>query len=231
MRPISLLLTLSFLILAAPAGAAGSAVQQSDPAPGHNFGKIPLGATYASQYFSFSNKGSSPVTLGQAAIDGNLATCAAIGCPVPSPADFALDASNDGCSGKRLNAGASCSLLVAFVPHNGGPRVARLALPTSETLTVESIVAGTGVKQPEDCIFDAAEKALPQLLPLPASAITSSPFYARCYYGQSGVNGQLCIGFDSLAQTLVAASGYIHDGKNMQRIDSLQNLAKQTACQ
>lgn len=224
MRLTALLLSLSLALLAMPAVAGSSAIEQSAPAPGHNFGNIPLGATYASQTFTFRNKGSSAVTLGQASIDAQLATCAALGCPVPSAGDFTLAAGSDNCSGKTLAAGASCSLLVGFVPVNGGPRIARLALPTSEPLTVESMLAGTGVKQPDDCILDWAEKTFPQQLSPAANSFVLGPYYARCY------GNILCIAFDSVLPSFAPPSAYLYDGKQTVLIASQQALASQAAC-
>ena len=229
MRLIALPLCSALLMLAAPACQAAStsavsAVVQSDPAPGHHFGQIPIGTTYATQYFSFSNKGSAPITLGQATIDAHLLTCAAIGCPVPSAADFLLPPGDDGCSGKTLSAAASCSLLVAFVPKSGGPRSARLQLPTSEALSVETILAGTGIKQPDDCIFDWAEKTYPSLLSPAAPSFTTGPYYARCY-----ANGS-CVGFDSALPTFAPPSAYLYDGKKVTLLASQASLSSMAAC-
>ena len=93
----------------------------TDPPPEHNFGKIPVGATYAAQYFSAFNQGSSPVTLGQVRVDSNMAVCMALGCPTVAPADFTVQGA-DGCSGQTLQPGQGCSTLVGFVPTAPGAR-------------------------------------------------------------------------------------------------------------
>jgi hypothetical protein len=203
--------------------AAQAGVTVSDPPAGHDFGRVPLAATYATQYFSLTNDGTATVTLGQAAIDGELATCAALTCPLPAASDFVLVEGGDGCSGKTLAAGASCSLLVGFVPTAPGGRTARLTLPVAGSDTVERILSGSGRADPFDCVMDWAERTYPELMSSGTTTFVLSPFYARCYG-----NG-LCVGADVLA-TVAPASVYLHQNGELTRYEYLSTVVEAAGC-
>ncbi|MFA7240768.1 MAG: hypothetical protein WC091_11695 [Sulfuricellaceae bacterium] len=207
------------------AASAHAQVTISDPPADHNFGRIPLRANYAAQYFSLTNSGATSVTLGQASIDGQIATCAALGCPTPAAMDFVIDAGSDGCSGKTLQAGQSCSTLIGFVPSTPGSRVANFVVPIVGASSLTRALAGVGVANPIDCVLDWAERSYPQLLSAPTATFAYPPFYARCYQG-----GALCIGADVLA-TLAPASVYLYQGGVMNRYEYLSKLAATAYCE
>ena len=100
--------------------AAQAQVTISDPPPEHSFGKVPIGATYATQYFSVFNTGSAPVALGQLRIEAAAIACLAIfppACGEVAPGDFDGLQNSDGCSNRTLAPGTGCSALVRFVPR------------------------------------------------------------------------------------------------------------------
>lgn len=207
-------------------GAAAQAqVSISDPPADHNFGRIPLAATYAAQYFSLTNSGSAAVVLGQASINGQIATCAALGCPTPTTTDFVIDAGADGCSGQTLQPGQGCSTLIGFVPSAPGARIANFVVPVAGAASVTRQLAGTGVANPLDCVLDWAERTYPSLLATPTATFVSAPFYARCYQG-----GTLCIGADVLA-TVAPASVYLYQGGTLSRYEYLNVLAATARCE
>ncbi len=215
-------LSLLFGLCAVLPAAGLAQVVVTDPPIEHNFGKIPLQANYAAQYFSVINEGASPVRLGQVAIDGAMATCAALGCPVVAPADFVLVAHSDGCSGKTLAHGEGCSTLVGFVPQSPGARTAQLVFPVEEQAAASRILSGTGVSMPFDCVMDWAERVLPAELPHPTPTLVVGPFYARCYQG-----GSLCVGADVAVPTFAPASVYLYRGGSLAAIGTLASLAAQ----
>jgi hypothetical protein len=194
--------TLAAAGLCAVALPALAQVVIQDPPPEHHFGKIPLGADYAAQYFSVFNQGSSPVTLGQARIDGDMAVCMALGCPTIAPTDFRLETA-DGCSGQTLQPGQGCSTLVGFVPTVPGARVARLVFTLTDGSAVERTISGMGVSQPLECVLDWAERTYPDLFLQPTPTQVASPYIGRCYQG-----GALCVGADVAVPTFAPASIY-----------------------
>lgn len=201
-------------------------VEITDPAPSHHFGKIPLGATYATQYFSVFNRGNTPVTVGQVAVDGNeVAVCAAIGCPTIAPSDFVVS-TGVGCSGLTLAPGAGCSTLISFIPTVAGDRVARLVFPVSDGNTTTRTIAGTGVSQPLDCVLDWAEQQFKTLLTNPTPTFLISPFYARCYQG-----GALCLGADSALPSFAPASVYLYQNQALKSLGFLSDFASIAKCQ
>jgi|GEM_PF-6157671 len=204
---------------------AHAQVTVSDPPADHNFGRIPLGATYSAQYFSLTNSGTAAVVLGQASIDGQIATCAALGCPTPTSTDFVIAAGADGCSGKTLQAGQSCSTLIGFVPSAPGARIANFVVPVAGAASVTRQLAGTGVANPLDCVLNWAESTYPSLLTTPTATFVSAPFYARCYQG-----GTLCVGADVLA-TVAPASVYLYQGGTLSRYEYLNVLAATARCE
>lgn len=191
----------------------------TDPPPQHNFGPIPVGETYAAQYFSVSNQGTSAATLGQAVVDGHLAVCTGTTCPTIAPADFVVQGS-DGCSGHTLKPGQSCSTLVGFVPKAPGERIARLVFPVQGSASVEYTVAGTGVSQPLECVLDWAERSFPGMLSTPTPTLVVSPFVARCYQG-----GAVCIGADTAVPTTAPANLYILQNGTLGRLGLLSDFA------
>lgn len=205
--------------------AVAGLVEVSDPPADHDFGRIPLRAIYASQYFSLSNTGATAVTLGQASIDGNLSTCAALGCATPAALDFVIDAGADGCSGKTLEPGQGCSTLIGFVPSAPGGRVAQFVVPVGGASPVSRMLAGTGVANPIDCVLDWAERTYPSLLTMPTATFVLSPFYARCYQG-----GALCVGADVLA-TVAPPSVYLYQGGELLRHDDLSAVVAAARCE
>lgn len=193
----------------------------TDPAPEHHFGKIPVGATYAAQYFSVFNQGTSPVQLGQARVDSNMAVCMALGCPSVAPADFTVQGS-DGCSGQTLQPGTGCSTLVGFVPTAPGGRTARLVFPVQGGADVERILSGTGVSQPLECVLDWAERTYPALFVQPTPTQVAGPYVARCYQG-----GALCVGADVAVPTVAPASVYYLLNGQIGNLGALSNFATQ----
>lgn len=201
---------------------ASAQVAITDPPPEHHFGKIPLQANFAAQYFSVFNQGNESVTLGQATVNGGMATCSALGCPVVSPGDFVLAAgSSDGCSGRTLAPGEGCSTLIGFVPQAPGARVALLNFPVNGGATVSRVISGTGVAQPFDCVLDWAERTVPaSLVAQPTPTMVISPYYARCYQG-----GALCVGADVAVPTFAPASVYTLMAGELKSIGLLSELA------
>lgn len=218
---LSLRLLLS-LCVALPANSLAQ-VAIADPPPEHHFGKIPLQASYATQYFSVFNRGTGPVRLGQATVASDMATCAALGCPTVAPSDFVLPPNSDGCSGKTLAPDTGCSTLVSFVPQAPGARTAQLVFPADGQLPASRIISGTGVSNPFDCVMDWAERTLSaELVAQPTPTLVASPFYARCYQG-----GALCVGADVAVPTIAPATVYLYQGGRLAPVASLASLAAQ----
>jgi hypothetical protein len=198
----------------------------TDPPANHHFGKIPLAANYAAQYFSLFNRSSNAVQLGKVSVDGGeIVTCAALGCPVTAVGDFVVGGS-DGCSNAILQPNQGCSTLVGFVPTEVGARTARLVFPVvNSEVTATRILQGTGTTQPLDCVLDWAEQQFPSLLSSPTATFRATPFYARCYQGNS-----LCIGADAAAATLAAPSVYLYQNQNLQLLGKLSDIATTARC-
>lgn len=209
------------MLLIAPAYAQ---VVVADPPESHNFGRIPLLQTYATQYFSLTNSGTTAATIGQVAISGSLSTCAALGCPTVATGDFTIQSNSDGCSGVTLAAGAGCSTLVNFVPTAPGARTALLVFPVNGATENTRIVSGTGVANPTDCVLDWAERTYPGVLTSPTATFVAHPFYARCYQG-----GTLCVGADALA-TVAPPSVYLYQEGTLARYDYLSALVIAAGC-
>ncbi len=209
-------------------GAVAQSVQLeiTDPPATHNFGKIPLGANYAAQYFSVFNRSSNPLSLGKVSIDNNdINTCMALGCPTVAAGDFMVGGS-DGCSNTTLQPNQGCSVLIGFVPTEVGTRMARLVFPVANSeITATRIVQGTGTTQPLDCVFDWAEQQFPSVLSSPTATFRATPFYARCYQG-----GTLCLGADAAAATFAAASVYLYQNQKLQPLGKLSDIASMARC-
>ena len=203
--------------------AVHAQVDIADPPPEHAFGRVPVGATYATQYYSVANKGAEPVTLGQAGIDANVAVCAALGCPsVAAVGEFVVLAHSDGCSGTTLAPGAGCSTLLSFIPQGAGAKVARAVFPVVGAAPLSRVLSGTGVSNPTDCVLDWAERTLPQLLTGGTSTLVAGPFLARCYQG-----GTLCVGADTALPTFAPPSVYLYQGGQLSRYAALSEVAAQ----
>lgn len=223
---MNLLHTITLIAASALSTGVLAQIEISDPPENHHFGKIPLGANYAAQYFSVSNRGTTAVQLGKVSVDnGEITTCAALGCPVPAAADFVVG-NSDGCSGATLQPNQGCSTLIGFVPTEVGGRVARLVFPVLGSGTfVTRILQGTGTTQPLDCVLDWAESQFPSVLSNPTSTFRATPFYARCYQGNS-----LCIGADAAAATLAAPSIYLYQNQQLQLLGKLSDMANMARC-
>lgn len=213
--------TLAAAGLCVSAVSALAQVTVTDPPPEHHFGQIPVGATYAAQYFSVFNQGSAPVTLGQVRLDSDMAVCMALGCPSVAPVDFTVQGA-DGCSGQTLQPGQGCSTLVGFVPTAPGARVARLVFPVQGGTDVARIVTGTGISQPLECVLDWAERTYPTLFLQPTPTQVVSPFVARCYQG-----GALCVGADVAVPTFAPAHVYYLFNGQMGLLGALSDFAAQ----
>ncbi len=197
-------------------------VEITDPPVTHHFGKIPIGSTYATQYFSAFNRGNSAVTLGQVVVDSaEVVVCMALGCPTMAPSDFVVS-TGVGCSGLTLQPGEGCSTLVSFVPTAAGERLAQLVIPVLGSNAITRLVAGTGTSQPLDCVLDWAEQQYKDVLTAPSATFLISPFYARCYQG-----GALCLGADTAVPTFAPASLYVYQHQTLQSLGFLSAVATQ----
>ena len=211
--------------------AAHAQVEITDPPLEHNFGKIPLQATFATQYFSVFNRGSAAVQLGTVISSGAaLATCAGIGCPVIAPQDFLIPDGSDGCSNALLQPGQGCSTLVSFTPTAPGSRMSQLIFPLKDgAMGAARTMHGTGISHPLDCVLDWAEKTFPQLLTTPTGTATASPFHLRCY-----ANGTMCLGADTAVPTFDQPSVYLYQTQSspaVQRLGYLSTFAQAAQCQ
>ena len=201
-------------------------LEVTDPPENHHYGKIPLGANYAAQYFSLFNRSSNAVQIGKVSVDnGGISVCMAIGCPTIAAGDFVIGGS-DGCSNAILQPNQGCSTLVGFVPTAVGARTARLVFPVvNSEVTATRILQGTGTTQPLDCVLDWAEQQFSSMLSSPTATFRATPFYARCYQG-----GALCIGADAAAETLVAPSVYLYQNQKLQLLGTLSAIASSAKC-
>lgn len=211
--------------------SAHAQVEVTDPPADHNFGKVPLHATTAVQYFSVFNRGSAAVQLGTVISSGAaLATCAGIGCPVVAAADFVIPGGSDGCSNAVLQPGQGCSTLVSFTPTAPGSRMSQLIIPLRDGAPgATRTLHGTGTSQPLDCVLDWAEKSFSQLLTTPTGTATLSPFHLRCY-----ANGTMCLGADTAVPTFDQPSVYLYQAQStpaVQRLGYLSTFAQAAQCQ
>lgn len=211
--------------------SAHAQVEITDPPEGHNFGKIPLHATYATQYFSVFNYSGAPVQLGKVFSSGAaLSTCAGIGCPIIAAADFMIPEGSDGCSNAMLQPGLGCSTLVSFVPTAPGSRMSQLVVQShaGESLATYPL-HGTGTSQPLDCVLDWAEKSFPEILTTPTGTDTLSPFHLRCY-----ANGTVCLGADTAVPAFDQPSVYFYQAlptPSVQHLGYLSTFAQAAQCQ
>lgn len=210
--------------------SAHAQVEITDPPAGHNYGKVPLQATFATQYFSVFNRSSAPLQLGTLISSGAaLATCAGIGCPVVAQGDFLIPAGSDGCSNAVLQPGQGCSTLVAFTPTAPGSRISQLIVQSRNGAALATYpLHGTGTSTPLDCVLDWAEKSFPQLLTTPTGTATVSPFHLRCY-----ANGTMCLGADTAVPTFDQPSVYFYQTQptaSVQRLGYLSTFAQAAQC-
>ena len=206
-------------------------VQFSDPPETHTFGKAAIGSDFAAQYFSLSNEGSAPATVGQARMDGLLATCTGLDCPVVAHTDFRMLSHSDGCSGTTLAPGQGCSTLIVFSPTAIGGRMSQVVFPIVGSADVTRIVQGTGTTQPLECVLDWAETqpAFSALLARPTRTFRVEQFHARCYG-----NGDLCIGADNAVPSFDQPSLYLAllqpAPARLERVGYLSEWANQAQC-
>lgn len=213
-------------LFAAPAIAA---LEIGDPAMPHDFGRQPVGSTYAAQYVSVFNRGSTAVTLLPVRVYPEAtATCAAIGCPPATPAPFVASAS-DGCSKAILQPGQGCSTLVGFVPYRGGAFDGEIVFASEDGQTVRGALKGSGRDDPADCLFDWAERTYPELLTSPGPSIVVQPFYGRCYAG-----GRLCVAADIYTGPSLSGfappSVYLYQNNALSRLGWLSDFARNAGC-
>lgn len=225
---LSRLAAAALLCAAAASPAVHAQAAITDPPENHHFGKIPLNATYATQYFSVFNQGTEAITLGAVRVDASVLTCMALHCPTVAPEEFIIPSGSDGCSNQRLAPGAGCSTLVSFTPRAAGPRTALLVVPVTNGNAVTRPLNGTGTTQPLDCVLDWAEAQYPAVLTSPTPTFQISPFYARCY-----ANNSICVGADNLHPTFDQPSVYIYSPAAHpapQNIGYLSAWAQQAQC-
>lgn len=187
-----------------------------DPPPDHHFGQIPVGATYAAQNFTLFNSTAQTVALGRVEIGSQLATCAALGCPVVAPADFTIQRELDSCSNARLAPNSGCTVLVGFVPSAVGTRIALLGVPVEGQSPVTRVLTGAGSTPPLDCVLDWAQRQYPQALVQPTATFRLDAFHLRCYAGN-----KVCIGADNAVPTFDRPSLYLY---MQDPVPSVQNL-------
>lgn len=211
--------------------AASAQVRVSDPPAEHTFGRAAIGSDYATQYYSLHNAGSAPATIGQVRLDGQLATCTGLNCPVVAHTDFLVIANSDGCSGKTLQPGQGCSTLITFKPTAIGGRLSQVVFPVAGSADITRLIQGIGTSEPLECLLDWAEKQ-PQfraLLTTPTPTFRAEPFHARCY-----ANGVLCVGADNAVPTLDQPSLYValiqQQPARIERLGYLSDWARQAQC-
>lgn len=211
--------------------SAHAQIEITDPPAGFSFGKAPLLNKSTIRYFFVVNRNTFAVQLGPVTSNGSeVATCAALGCPVVSASDFVVVAGSDGCSNATLQPGQSCSTLVGFSPTEPGARLSQLIVPLSDgSVGVKRIVQGTGVVPGTDCVLDWAEKTFPQLLSAPTGTFTISPYHLRCY-----ANGAICLGADTASAALNVKGVYAYQPQAtspLQRLGDLSGYAQAAQCQ
>lgn len=192
----------------------------AEPPLDHDFGKIPLETTYAAQYFGLFNSSATPVSVGLLRVDSQIATCAALGCPVVAPSDFVLR-DPDACSNSTLAPGQGCSSLIIFSPKQPGQRTARIVFPIIGSVDMSRPLSGTGVSDPTDCVLDWAERTYPSLFTQPTPTVVAGGYFARCYAGNS-----LCVGSDAGYLATTPHSLFIYMGGQLSRYEALATLAQ-----
>jgi hypothetical protein len=215
------------------AGVSQAAIEITDPAMPHDFGRHPVGATYPAQYISVFNRGSAAVILKPVQVlPEATATCLAIGCGPSAPAPFTIGGS-DGCSNITLQPGQGCSVLVGFSPYRGGPFEGEIVFSTIAGETVRGGLKGAGRDDPADCLFDWAERTYPTLLTPATSSIVVMPFYGRCY-----ANDTLCVATDIYTYSYSYATGaaiappsvYLYQGGALNRLGYFDDFVRAAGC-
>lgn len=96
-----------------------------------DFGSAAIGAASAAKTVTLSDTGSVPIGVSSVTLGGT------------NPGDFTV--TSDGCSGKSVASGGSCSVQVAFAPAATGARTATLNLVDDATDSPQSVsLAGSG---------------------------------------------------------------------------------------
>ena len=179
-----------------------------------DFGTVANGATSAQQKFKVHVYGADPVTFSTAAITG------------ADPADFALVAGADTCSGQTVAPGLSCQVKVRFAP--GGPATgahgATLSLPTTASGTLTAALTGTSTGAP-------TIKVVPTAFDWGTIAVgTNSPtqkFTVANHGNANLVLGTLSISGPDAGQFQIVASA---DGCSGQTITPRASCSRGCAC-
>ena len=95
-----------------------------------NFGSVNTGTSSATQIFTITNNGATPLVIGTISIAGANAV------------NFTV--TNDNCSGHSVAFGTNCMVSVAFVPVAGGQLTANLVIPNNDPDTPSFSVALSG---------------------------------------------------------------------------------------
>jgi Abnormal spindle-like microcephaly-assoc'd, ASPM-SPD-2-Hydin len=110
-----------------------------------DFGQVALGTT-ASREITVTNGGDAAVEIG--AIAGVRIGGYVVASPAPNTTDFSLAA--DGCTGRTLAPGASCTVTIAFTPTAIGERNGRLTVDSSDAVMHAPVrLTGVGVVAPD----------------------------------------------------------------------------------
>jgi len=116
---------------AALSGTGVAVTQLAISPPSYNFPTIVVGATPGTMQFTVTNTGSSASGALQTSLTGTNAT------------EFQLG--SDSCNSNALNAGATCTVIVAFVPINAGTKSASLTVTASPGGTASSLLTGSAL--------------------------------------------------------------------------------------
>lgn len=108
----------------------GAAVSLS--AASVDLGSQQVGTSNGARTATLTNNGTAPLVVSGVSIAG------------ANAADFSKR--TDGCSGKTLNPGRSCTVYIKFTPSATGPRSARLSFADNATASPETVaLSGTGI--------------------------------------------------------------------------------------
>jgi hypothetical protein len=117
------------------------------------FAQTAIGAPLPAQTVTFTNIGTVPATLGQAALTG------------PAPGDF--DVAADNCSAQTVAVGDSCAVTVEFLPIARGQRRAYLSIPDGTARGGRTVmVQGYGL---QPTVVELTAPTVPQFGPAPAT--------------------------------------------------------------
>ena len=100
-----------------------------------DFGSLPVGVPSTLQFVTVTNDGPGILALGTLFLGGT------------SPSEFRKPLARDGCSGRTLASGQSCTVGVRFKPGAEGSMAAKLKIPTTDAdeALVKIQLTGTGV--------------------------------------------------------------------------------------